>query len=486
MVASPQVRTADTADEAGFVVVRNVPVFAEHETTARNGQRLKFGRNELAAIVERCNRRIRETNDYATVTIGHTSEPGSGATPPPVIGFAGPFRLGTIGPPERQRYAILADFRVYKEDAHALKRYPRRSPELWLEDKYEEMFLDPIALLGAEAPRLDMGLLYSAARGGRLVERYAAASPGAMNAFVPGQVDRKSRYAGSDVSGANTMPLPTDAQPAGGLSPEAINQIIEALRQTDVWQFVEQQMMAGGGQPGADAGGMPGAPGAPAPAPAMPAPAPAPAPAAGPPAPDAGGAPDDGGGFGDDSEPKKYGAGEVPGGDVMNDPAPGEGDVLDGPSPAAGGYDKGGPEKFSARDQLVRERERYNKLQQRVVALEAREADANRRAVLVTMAHEEGFLIDPAKLMEKLCYSKVSNKEFENHIAILREHGNRIPIGDSLPALGQHNVDGPEQYSKRRESDSHSQEARRRCEAAVSRGETPDYVAVLREVKAGR
>lgn len=177
-----------------FVNLQNVPVFTEHETTVGRGEKrrtVKFGPDELRAICLRSNQRIRETGDYAMVTLGHTPAPDEaalGAPQPEVVGCAGPFRLGTLGEEgQRQRYAILCDFHIFREDwPRVRKKFGRRSPELWVEDRVDEMFLDPIALLGAEAPRLDMGLmLYSAQRQGKHIERYAAASPGPMNTFIP-------------------------------------------------------------------------------------------------------------------------------------------------------------------------------------------------------------------------------------------------------------------------------------------------------------
>ena len=158
------VRAPGQFDGKDFETRTNVPIFAEHRTTAKDGRELNFGFAELQAVCDRCNRRIDETGDYATVCIGHTPDPDSmakGANMPEMVGFAGPFRMGMMppSPTGKQRYAILADLHIMAEDAAKLRKYPRRSPELWLEDKYEDMFLDPIALLGAEAPRLDMGLL---------------------------------------------------------------------------------------------------------------------------------------------------------------------------------------------------------------------------------------------------------------------------------------------------------------------------------------
>lgn len=213
-----------------YVHVKDVPIFAEHETTARNGRKLKFTKKELRRVAERCNRRITETGDYAMLTVGHTPEPGSGLPAPEVIGFVGPYRMGTLGEPgQRQRYAILADFWVRKDDWSKFEKNPRRSVELWLEEDLGNSFLDPIACLGAEPGRLDLGLttgakgtehldlasaakakggdgasakggyMYSARISGRVRERYSMASPSAAmpsatNTFIPDMGGKKKKY----------------------------------------------------------------------------------------------------------------------------------------------------------------------------------------------------------------------------------------------------------------------------------------------------
>ena len=109
-------RANDPFPKDRYVRVKDVPIFAEHETTARNGRKLKFTKRELERVADRCNRRIKETGDYAMLTLGHTPEPGSGLPSPEVIGFVGPYRMGTLGEPgQRQRYAILADFWVMRK-----------------------------------------------------------------------------------------------------------------------------------------------------------------------------------------------------------------------------------------------------------------------------------------------------------------------------------------------------------------------------------
>lgn len=293
-------------DPAQFTTVPNVPVFAEHQTKARDGRQLVFGADELRQVCERCNRRIRETGDYAAVVIGHTSDPTDPVQKEPeLIGFAGPFRLGIIGEDgQRQRYAILADFHVFKADLPKFLKHPRRSPELWLEDSYEEMFLDPIALLGAEAPRLDMGLttlgvsakgtdgamayMYSAEVQGRKRERYAAAGPACSNVFVATD-DNAKRYA-AEAASPDTQ-TPTEGT-ATMLSPEDIRQIVDAIEELDWVQGVKGLLATNAGNnaamPPAPEGGAPGMPPAGPAGPAgLDANAPPPMPPAMPPAPHA-------------------------------------------------------------------------------------------------------------------------------------------------------------------------------------------------------
>ncbi len=284
--------------EEEFVNIENVPVFTEHETTARDGRLLQFGPAELQAVCDRCNRRIDEGGDFAAVTIGHTPNPDEAKDDPEVVGFAGPFRMGTLGEPgQRQRQAILADFHIFKGDYAKSKKHPRRSPEVWLEDSYDQMFLDPIALLGAVAPRLDMGILYAARNHGRLVEKYTAVAPAATSVFVPDGIKPKHRlYAADNTQGTTNM-----------LGHDDLKQLIHALRQTDVFQFVESLMAQ-------EAGPEASVPGADAPPPPMPdpmTPASPPDPAAGPegvPSP----APDDGPSAGLEEMPKPPGPDSTP------------------------------------------------------------------------------------------------------------------------------------------------------------------------------
>ncbi len=229
-------------DDAEFLNIPDVPVFAEHETVAGNGRQIKFAQPQLEAVMNRNNQRINETGDYPALTLGHTPGPeqrSTGAPMPEVVGFAGPFKIGKIGRPgQRQRYAILADFHVFRKDADKVRKHPRRSPELWLEEKYEDMFLDPIALLGAEAPRLDLGLLYARQNdSGVTVEKYAASMASAGNTFIPSHGDEK-KYESEPERKGHIM-----------LSPEDVGQIVDALEQLD-WVQGVKSLLAESAVPG--------------------------------------------------------------------------------------------------------------------------------------------------------------------------------------------------------------------------------------------
>ena len=215
-----------------FEFIADVPVFAEHQTTGKDGRELAFGMAELSAVTKRCNQRIEQSGDYAVVCFGHTPNPDEAKPMPELCGYAGPFRMGQLG--KDNRPAILADFHILKEDMARFKKHPRRSPEVWLEDEYEDMFLDPIALLSAECPRLDMGLLYSAVKNGRIVEKYTAAAPAAGNTFIPSGPGDK-RYAAD--TPANT------GDTSMNLSSDDIRAILEGIDKQD-WMVELKQMIA--------------------------------------------------------------------------------------------------------------------------------------------------------------------------------------------------------------------------------------------------
>lgn len=219
-------------DDGEFFVVDDVPLFDEHESSEpivndegeTVGENIvHYDRRLLEIIAENNNRRIRDTDDYTPLVIGHTCD-NDASHDPPVIGFAGNYRVATIGK-ERPRPCIFATFWVFKDCEREFRTHPRRSVEVWPEERPEDRYFDPIALLGAETPRRDLGIAYSKPRDGKSPLRYeadagAASAPSGTNTFLPGDGGRKPK------------PLRNDKGSIMPLSSEDVSQITEALKPT--------------------------------------------------------------------------------------------------------------------------------------------------------------------------------------------------------------------------------------------------------------
>lgn len=241
-------------EDGDFVVFEHVCVFDEH--TGDDG--VQYDARLLQAIAENCNRRIRNTGDYVPLVVAHTRDQAdkrSVTDDPPVIGLAGPFYLGDwVNADGRQVKAIFATFWVFPEEEKTFLRNPRRSVEIWPEERPEQRYFDPIAILGAETPKRDLGLVYSKSRSGPIPYlsyslpgplRYAkrttgrpplkyeggggggggsapTSTPGGNNTFIPGPVSAKKKRKYANESGETDMPF----------SPEDLQQIVEALKPT--------------------------------------------------------------------------------------------------------------------------------------------------------------------------------------------------------------------------------------------------------------
>lgn len=206
-----------------------VCVFAEHEAEDEGDDgetiRTKYDREALEKIVNACNDRIAETGDFAVLTAGHTpskNELAAGRKQPEVLGFVGPYRLGKIGN-KNPKYAIFADEWHFADEAKRLQRLPRRSVELWMHDQPNARFFDPIAALGAETPRLDLGIRFALSPEGRRVVKYSAVAP----------------------SGANTFTKePYQKEPEMALDESDIKKLIGAIDSLDWVQWCKSQMDA--------------------------------------------------------------------------------------------------------------------------------------------------------------------------------------------------------------------------------------------------
>jgi len=427
MVSFLEIAKPKSFPEEEFLNVRDVPVFVAHQATLSDGRTVIFGPEELAAIVANCNRRIEETGDYAVITLGHTPPPGDDRPPPEVVGFAGPFRLGEFaGKP-----AILADFHIFKEYQDILKKYPRRSPEFRLVEDLRKTHLDPIALLGAEPPRLDMGLtlLYQERDGSTLVERYAAVLPAASNTYVPSTTHKKERY---------TM-----------ANEELVQEIIQALEQLDWVQWSKRKMAEeqaasnqAGQEPTEKLQQQPS----------------------------------------DKIDPEKAKQiledGEVHGKPLTED----QRKMFAAAASREKDQDQALRERYHLLEQhLERQRTELERLRQDVEAERASRVNAERYSQLVQLRQVYAF--DLEKEVERCRYSRMTDEQFKDHLAIIRENYKRIPVGERLPPLG-----AAVELDEAREQ--YSEDIRRRALAIAKRkkeqGEDVSFEEILEAVRAGK
>jgi hypothetical protein len=206
--------------EGDYELFRDVPVFDEH--VGDDG--VPYDKRRLQCICDNNNHRINDTGDFCPLVVGHT--PGeSGGEQPPVVGFAGPFKVSVIGNVD-PRACIFADFRVHQDHAETFRNNPRRSVELWPEEDPDDRFFDPIAILGAETPKRALGITrYRASTRTKQPIRYemgadsGTSEGGGHNTFIPGMGTKKKKKPQSYSEREENM----DA-----ITPEIILQVVEA------------------------------------------------------------------------------------------------------------------------------------------------------------------------------------------------------------------------------------------------------------------
>lgn len=192
--------------DGDFVVLEDVPVFKEH--VDRDGN--EFTREDMEAIVERCNERIDDTNDFPVLHLNHNSwdkdDAESKKPEPKTVGFMGPFKLKQIGQYSK-KWGIVARMLIFKDDAAEVRRYPRTSVEYYAEkSKPTRGYFESAALLGSVPAELDLGVRHycrspkedeihrSYERNCGDLKRYEAACASGGNTFVPGEAEIRRQY----------------------------------------------------------------------------------------------------------------------------------------------------------------------------------------------------------------------------------------------------------------------------------------------------
>jgi hypothetical protein len=429
-----------------FVTVPGVVVFAEHSTHLRDGTPVTYDRDALEQIAACCNRRIEETGNYAAVCIGHTDRDDGDK---PLIGFAGPFRVED----RDGRAVIVADFHILKEDKDKLQRYPRPSPEVWIpKDGFDpsRIFLDPIAMLGAEVPRLDLGMtfLYRARDGDMLCEKYAATFPAPGSVAMPRlEHKRKERYSNDE------------DQSMAQLTPEDIQAILRAIESTDWYKWLRQQMAASAKEETPDKAGP-----------------------------------------GRDQPPE----GDVPAKKEAyasqaaedRDRVPEEGDDEEPPPERDVRDEKQRPRRveeyrctthYAKREALLQAQREIYQLRQALEAERARRVNSERRRRLESLARR--YALDVKEEMAMCAYGRMSDEAFEKHVTRIEKHYRPLPVDSVLPTWAEGDADYPdasrEMYRRKQEQEL-SAKAFEYARQAANRGQWVSYDEALALAKSGK
>lgn len=450
--------------------------FVEHTIKDKDGNTVIYDRRALVSILERNNERIADTGDFCPITEGHNPSQEAkeqGAKIPDVLGYAGPCRLGMIGN-KHPRWAIFNDEWHDKTEVEKLSKLRRRSPEIWMEKRMEDRFYDPLAALGASTPRLDMGMSWYTRNGnGEQVMKYAAAMPSSDSVFVTDTDLKKDNYE----SGESPM-----------ISNEDIHNITEAFMNTEPMKWVAAQMesapqnMEGDDMPG---DGIPGA---------VPAAAPAVVPDAAPDVVIDADHEDDPNEFAkrkyecDDEDRDmtvKYMSGDCPDEEYMSycsdkrqkyqsDDKPD--DKLTEVEP----YSKPSEDREMQRT----EKANYSKLQKdledansRIGVIESEKRTSERYSKLQGKRVE--FVFDINKEVER-CGEKMSDDAFEDHLDIITENYERIPVESQVPLL--YTPDSAVDPNDDKVVARNAEKAVKYCKAERSKGNQISYEDALQHV----
>jgi hypothetical protein len=168
--------------EPEWVIRDHVPIYDAHELEFRNPKTgnivsIPVDEKRLKAIVDKANAKISRTGDESPIIVGHTRNGTAEHEQPPIVGYADRFRVGPHPDDNRPtiycRYKLYPTSQVGDEQLSAdeiMRRFPRRSPEVWLSNND----IDAISLLGPTTPARYLGLLRNQ-RSGQPV-RYGASA----------------------------------------------------------------------------------------------------------------------------------------------------------------------------------------------------------------------------------------------------------------------------------------------------------------------
>jgi hypothetical protein len=191
-----------------FIIRHNVPILDEHVLRDEEGNEITtLDAKKLKHISNLANKRIKDTGDHCPIVIGHTKDDIDEEDQPEILGWASNFKVQRFLKTDRK--AITVTMKFFKKYLNKIKKYPRRSIELWLND----WKIDPICLLGATTPERDLGLLKLSKSG---VRKFS--------------IPYKER-----------IPMQENSQ-----QKMLVDAVMKALEQSDVWKWVKSKMQEEG------------------------------------------------------------------------------------------------------------------------------------------------------------------------------------------------------------------------------------------------
>ena len=190
---------------AEYVTKDSVFVLDPHQLRDKQGRVIvDVTEDMLKKIAQNQNARIAKTGDATPLVIGHTKDDGHEHEQPELVGYATNWRLEKFF--KSGKRALACTFHVFSKSVDKVRRFPRRSVELWL----DSLTIDPISLLGATTPERDLGLL---------------------------KLSKDSTRSKLVATRDDTGELTVDPQ-----TQQIVDAVLEAIKSTDVWQYMTQKM----------------------------------------------------------------------------------------------------------------------------------------------------------------------------------------------------------------------------------------------------
>lgn len=232
---------ATPLDPRDYVVVPSVFVLDEFVMSDDKGRPVaNVDKQFLEDIAKNMLGRKARTGDLCPIVIGHTADDTTGsaeAAGPPLVGYADNWQVIPFF--DTGKFGLAVDVWVLKNEVDRVRRFPRRSSEVWVEARE----IDPISFLGATTPCRDLGLLKLSRNVTGTLVALCAAEGDIFAAREPLKLNRET-----------TMPdLPKTDKPADSADPKQGGDYKELLGKIDALAASVAKLesaLAGMGGPG--------------------------------------------------------------------------------------------------------------------------------------------------------------------------------------------------------------------------------------------